>query len=359
MATTLLADTLREIDAIIGEREKDRARIAELEKLVQEQKQKMLALAQAFASEVAKVSKLQKAAADNSDREKDRARIAELEKLVQEQKQEAAACNSDREKAQARIAELEKLVQEQEQKTLDLGRAYDEEHAKVKQLQEAVGKVFVRIVPAPVLTPPNVAAAELPFKCDTCKRTFAAECNLRNHMRAHARAAVFLSQTAAPTPEVQRSPSEITQEFEVPEGGEEEPEDALVLASSKPVGKDTARPFACVACNKTFAKLVNLQSHIYQKHTDKKLKEFRSQAHSTGTDKAAEREVPPDPSLKPEDLVGKRVRIWWPLEKEWFDGRVTALGTGTMHLVTYDDGDEFEEQLLGNVYPTRGWRLLQ
>jgi hypothetical protein len=332
MATALLSDTLREIDAIIGEREKDRARIAELEKLVQEQKQKRLALMQAYACEVAKVSKLQEAAADNSTREKDRARIAELEKLVQEQKQEM----------------------------LVLGRAYFEEQAKVKQLQEAVGKVFVRIVPAPVLTAPNVAAAAEPtFKCDTCSRTFAAEFHLRSHMRAHSRASsVFLSQgpaAEASRAEEEKSPlsSEITQEFEVAEGGEEEPKDALVLASSTPVGKDTASPFACVACNKTYAKLAYLKSHIYRTHTDKKLN-----GHSTDAAKVAEREVTPDLSLKPEDLVGKRVRIWWPLEKAWFDGKVTALGTCATHRVTYDDGDELEEQLLGNVYSTRGWRLL-
>ena len=42
-----------------------------------------------------------------------------------------------------------------------------------------------------------------------------------------------------------------------------------------------------------------------------------------------------------ESLTGRRVRVWWPAEKEWFEGQVGASrGSGSKYSVEYDDGDE-------------------
>ena len=41
------------------------------------------------------------------------------------------------------------------------------------------------------------------------------------------------------------------------------------------------------------------------------------------------------------DLVGKRIRVWWKAEREWFAGRVDAANpNGSKVHVEYDDGDE-------------------
>ena len=41
-----------------------------------------------------------------------------------------------------------------------------------------------------------------------------------------------------------------------------------------------------------------------------------------------------------EDLVGKRVKVFWDDDGKWFNGKVAEYAfTTTMHLVSYDDGD--------------------
>jgi transposase InsO family protein len=69
-------------------------------------------------------------------------------------------------------------------------------------------------------------------------------------------------------------------------------------------------------------------------------------------------EVDPDPSMLPNDLIGKRVRVWWSGERKWFDGVVKARKK-RQHVVHYDDGDIKAERLLG--YDKRyspAWKLL-
>ena len=42
-----------------------------------------------------------------------------------------------------------------------------------------------------------------------------------------------------------------------------------------------------------------------------------------------------------ESLTGRRVRVWWPAEREWFEGQVgVSRGSGSKYSVEYDDGDK-------------------
>lgn len=46
------------------------------------------------------------------------------------------------------------------------------------------------------------------------------------------------------------------------------------------------------------------------------------------------------------DLTGKYVRVYWPLEVEWFRGRVTEYDSDKgIHCVAYDDGDVYWHDL--------------
>jgi hypothetical protein len=72
-------------------------------------------------------------------------------------------------------------------------------------------------------------------------------------------------------------------------------------------------------------------------------------------DAAGEVEVEPNRDMLPNDLLGKRVRVWWSGEKKWFDGSVTKRKR-RMHVVQYDDGEVKAERLLGHnakVAPAR------
>lgn len=49
------------------------------------------------------------------------------------------------------------------------------------------------------------------------------------------------------------------------------------------------------------------------------------------------------PARRPagESLTGRRVRVWWPAESEWFLGTVGGRrGGGSKYSVEYDDGDQ-------------------
>jgi DNA mismatch repair protein MSH6 len=47
-----------------------------------------------------------------------------------------------------------------------------------------------------------------------------------------------------------------------------------------------------------------------------------------------------------EEAVGRRLRVYWPLDKAWYEGRVDAYDAGSgRHRVVYDDGEEEEVDL--------------
>mmetsp|Transcript_45288 Transcript_45288/g.145936 ORF Transcript_45288/g.145936 Transcript_45288/m.145936 type:complete len:238 (+) Transcript_45288:122-835(+) len=61
--------------------------------------------------------------------------------------------------------------------------------------------------------------------------------------------------------------------------------------------------------------------------------------------------------LEGPDLVGKRVRVYWPDDKKWYPGKVKAFDSVTLeHLVRYDDGEQRQECLTG-LEPLQ-WQLL-
>jgi ribosomal protein L21E len=69
-------------------------------------------------------------------------------------------------------------------------------------------------------------------------------------------------------------------------------------------------------------------------------------------------EVEPDPNMLPNDLLGKRVRVWWSGERQWFDGTITARKK-KLHVVKYDDGEIKAERLMGfNKKVAPAWKLL-
>jgi len=50
-------------------------------------------------------------------------------------------------------------------------------------------------------------------------------------------------------------------------------------------------------------------------------------------------------------VVERRVRVYWPLDKSWFEGRVKSYDDESKkHLIQYDDS---EEELLDFVKPAR------
>ena len=54
-------------------------------------------------------------------------------------------------------------------------------------------------------------------------------------------------------------------------------------------------------------------------------------------------------------LIGRKVRIWWPHDREWFTGTVGAFD-GRLHEVTYDDGSLWDEDL--ETPGERKWELV-
>lgn len=57
--------------------------------------------------------------------------------------------------------------------------------------------------------------------------------------------------------------------------------------------------------------------------------------------KATSTQVQEEPSAQnANEPVGKRVKIFWPDEKRWFTGRVTASNSKGQQHVSYDDGDK-------------------
>ena len=69
-------------------------------------------------------------------------------------------------------------------------------------------------------------------------------------------------------------------------------------------------------------------------------------------------EEPNKDGLLPNDLIGKRVRVWWSGARKWYDGTVTARKK-RLHVVNYDDGDVKAERLLGYAEKlSPKWKLL-
>ena len=59
-------------------------------------------------------------------------------------------------------------------------------------------------------------------------------------------------------------------------------------------------------------------------------------AHAT----PAENVGPSEAAVAPEpDMVGKRIKVFWPDDNDWFSGRVSEMNGEGRHLVEYDDGD--------------------
>ena len=69
-------------------------------------------------------------------------------------------------------------------------------------------------------------------------------------------------------------------------------------------------------------------------------------------------EVDPDPAMLPNDLIGKRIRTWWPAEKQWFDGVVESREK-RRHVVRYDDGEIRNERLISYGKTGAKWKLLE
>jgi len=61
------------------------------------------------------------------------------------------------------------------------------------------------------------------------------------------------------------------------------------------------------------------------------------------------------PAVRGAALIGRKVRIWWPHDREWFTGTVGAFD-GRRHEVTYDDGSLWDEDL--ETPGERKWELV-
>ena len=61
------------------------------------------------------------------------------------------------------------------------------------------------------------------------------------------------------------------------------------------------------------------------------------------------------PAVRGAALIGRKVRIWWPHDREWFTGTVNAFD-GRRHEVTYDDGSLWDEDL--ETPGERKWELV-
>ncbi|CAM0951311.1 unnamed protein product [Alopecurus aequalis] len=59
-----------------------------------------------------------------------------------------------------------------------------------------------------------------------------------------------------------------------------------------------------------------------------------------------EKKKPNAAAAPAEEAVGRRLRVYWPLDKAWYEGRVDAYDAGSRrHRVMYDDGEEEEVDL--------------
>ena len=39
------------------------------------------------------------------------------------------------------------------------------------------------------------------------------------------------------------------------------------------------------------------------------------------------------------EVVGRRLKVWWPKDSAWYAGTITAFNGRTKHTITYDDGE--------------------
>ena len=84
--------------------------------------------------------------------------------------------------------------------------------------------------------------------------------------------------------------------------------------------------------------------HIAAKHTLNALSAGTTpaKAGSSGQPEDPEPSSQPRPggSVAEKNLIGKRIKVFWPAEKDWFCGRLGAVNSKGCHLVEYDDGDK-------------------
>lgn len=87
--------------------------------------------------------------------------------------------------------------------------------------------------------------------------------------------------------------------------------------------------------------LVNKQSQITTFFTSPKTPKSSQTLNPKSTTPVTSSR-PPHPSdcSGSRSAVGKKVRVFWPLDEKWYDGRVTSFNeAGGKHTVKYDDGD--------------------
>lgn len=61
----------------------------------------------------------------------------------------------------------------------------------------------------------------------------------------------------------------------------------------------------------------------------------------------------PEPHFQPHNLVGDEIEVWWPEDKAYYPGVISAILPNKRHRIIYDDGD-IEELLLDNEI----WRFI-
>lgn len=72
-----------------------------------------------------------------------------------------------------------------------------------------------------------------------------------------------------------------------------------------------------------------------------KTKKQRKESYDADRNAASAGQEPSERAAPREELVGKRVRVWWPAERAFFAGKVESFDADRLrHRVSYDDGDE-------------------
>ncbi|KAL0725922.1 hypothetical protein Bca4012_040521 [Brassica carinata] len=160
--------------------------------------------------------------------------------------------------------------------------------------------------------------------------------------------------------------------YEIPEGdtkiGESSKKTKSLNGGKKKaiVNSSVKRSSARTAAKKNNLEGASSDTPVPQSSKDKKKKsevgarplaeesEETSKSHSARS-QTARKEVGSDTNGFGEDLVGKRVKIWWPLDKTFYEGVVESYcSRKKMHRVAYSEGDQ--EQL--NLIKER-WELLE
>lgn len=138
---------------------------------------------------------------------------------------------------------------------------------------------------------------------------------------------------------------------------EEEEEEASVEKAPPPPRAKAARAdiYYCPHCAAEYKQMRWLRRHLSVSHSPV----IAPPPVVVVENPTEEHRQQPDPGMPPEDLINKRVAIWWGKEGQWFNGTVTSMDEVGRHVVHYDDGEVLSESLLSkSKYPRRGWMLL-